>query len=654
MDNRAATAAKEIAFVDPSVSDLGTLLGSLREEVRAVVLNPVGDPIRQMADTLAGISGLRAVHIVAHGAPGEIGFSAGALAIDGVFEHQKDLAEIGAALDPDGELLLWSCETGCGSRGDRFIETLCWATGALVAAASGTVGAPSLGGRWELDTRLGATIVSPPLSPAGLATYAGVLATKTWNGATSGNWSSTASWVGGVVPVTGDAVVIGSTNNTTAFTATADLTVSIASLTLAGKGGQATTVAVTSGATVTVTGAVSLGTNTVIDGTGTMVVDGAISGGGSITANSGVLQLSGTGSIASGGAVLSIGSTVASTLELNLSGGVTTGAITISSANQTLEIGPQGSVTISAAESITSGTIMLSGGTLTDASGVTIGSGATLTGNGTAGAITLSSGTVTQSGGTLTLTSITGSGTVNGTITNAAITASGGTLTFAGSLGGTSSLAISSSSTSTLNITGTVTSAPIAISSNKQTLQIGATGNLTINGAESITSGTITLAGGTLNDTSGMTIGSGATLSGQGTVTANLAGTGTITASGGTLNLSGTVTSGPVFTIATTSASVLEFSGTATTGAITINNAFQTLEVGSGGTLTISAAQTVSLGKIQMAGGTLTDSSGITLGSGGSAGTLTGFGKVAANIAKSGTGTNTVTARAARWRSPGP
>jgi hypothetical protein len=193
MDNRAATTVKEIAFVDPTVSDLGTLLASLREEVQAVVLDHTGDPIRQMADALAGISGLRAIHIVAHGAPGEIGFSAGALSLDGVFEHQKDLGRIGAALDADGELLLWSCETGRGSRGDRFVEALCWATGALVAAASGTVGAPSLGGRWELDARIGATIAPSPLSLAGMGTYVGVLATKTWNGTTSGNWSSTSS-----------------------------------------------------------------------------------------------------------------------------------------------------------------------------------------------------------------------------------------------------------------------------------------------------------------------------------------------------------------------------------------------------------------------------------------------------------------------------
>src|SRR5919198_464712 len=105
-----------------------------------------------------------------------------------------------------------------------------------------------------------------------------------------------------------------------------------------------------------------------------------------------------------------------------------------------------------------------------------------------------------------------------------------------------------------LKITGTATAASaITINNANQTLEVGTGGNLTISAAESITNGTIVMSGGTLNDASGITVGSGATLSGQGTVTANLSGTGTITASAGTLTLSGTVSSGPAFTISSAS-----------------------------------------------------------------------------------------------------
>src|SRR5437588_2401733 len=116
------------------------------------------------------------------------------------------------------------------------------------------------------------------------------------------------------------------------------------------------------------------------------------------------------------------------------------------------------------------------------------------------------------------------------------------------------------------------------------------------------------MSGGTLADSSGVTVGSGATLTGSGTVSANLSGTGTITAKSGTLTLSGTVASGPTLTIASASASDLKFTNTATAAsAITINNANQTLEIGSGGNLTIKIGRASCRERMQMSGGTVAE-----------------------------------------------
>ena len=206
MKNHAAAAAQEIAFVDPGVSDLATLLRSLRGEVRPIILDPIGDPVRQMADALADASGLRAVHIIAHGAPGEIGFSAGALSLETVLDHERNLARIGAALATDGELLLWSCDTGQGSRGERFIDALCWATRAPVAAASGLIGAAGIGGSWELDSRLGATMALAPLTPAGIAAYRGLMPAAV-----------TAATLSSISPDTGSSSTDFDTSNTSAL-----------------------------------------------------------------------------------------------------------------------------------------------------------------------------------------------------------------------------------------------------------------------------------------------------------------------------------------------------------------------------------------------------------------------------------------------------
>src|SRR5205823_4765109 len=94
------------------------------------------------------------------------------------------LAAIGQALGDNGDLLLWSCQSGQGGRGAAFVDALAGATGAGVAAAGGLVGAASRGGRWELDTRHPAAQALPPLTARGQAAYAGVLDTLNDNNTT--------------------------------------------------------------------------------------------------------------------------------------------------------------------------------------------------------------------------------------------------------------------------------------------------------------------------------------------------------------------------------------------------------------------------------------------------------------------------------------
>jgi hypothetical protein len=172
----------------------------------------------------------------------------------------------------------------------------------------------------------------------------------------------------------------------------------------------------------------------------------------------------------------------------------------------------------------------------------------------------------------------------------------------------------------TLNVTGTAASA------------------ITLAGAGSA----ITVAGGTINDSGGVSLAAGSVLSGSGTlaIAGTYSGTGTLTATGGTLAISGTIASGVVMTIGSASASNLTILGTATSAAaIAIDNANQTLQIGAGGNLTIGVTESITNGTISMAGGTLSDAAGLTLGTGS---TLTGFGTV--NPAFVGSNAGVVTA----------
>ena len=67
----------EILFIDPAVSDIKTLLAGLRPDVDAVMLESGRPAEQQMAEALARRSDLAAVHVIAHGAPGQVHFSGG-------------------------------------------------------------------------------------------------------------------------------------------------------------------------------------------------------------------------------------------------------------------------------------------------------------------------------------------------------------------------------------------------------------------------------------------------------------------------------------------------------------------------------------------------------------------------------------------------
>src|SRR6266567_2878562 len=190
----------------------------------------------------------------------------------------------------------------------------------------------------------------------------------------------------------------------------------------------------------------------------------------------------------------------------------------------------------------------------------------------------------------------------------------------------------SSTYTLTLNVSATVNS--LTISDSGATLAIG-TSTLTVAGTINDQSGQITIAGGKISAGSlALVSATTSSLSGWGTVAAPVSGSGTVRASGGTLDLTGTV-SGITLVIATAAASDLKIDGTVTTtGAIAIGSSNQTLEIGAAGSLTIGAAETITGGKIQLDGGTLTDASGINFGTGG---TLSGYGVLSATLSGGGT-----------------
>jgi hypothetical protein len=152
-----AAQRKEIVFIDAGVQDVQTLLAGINNPAaRVVLLDPTRDALDQMADYLDGQSGIDAVHIISHGSAGNLILSGQTYSADRLSQqYSTDLARIGHALTADGDILLYGCDVGKGSAGERFIETISEMTGADIAASVDKTGAADLGGDWVLETRTG-------------------------------------------------------------------------------------------------------------------------------------------------------------------------------------------------------------------------------------------------------------------------------------------------------------------------------------------------------------------------------------------------------------------------------------------------------------------------------------------------------------------
>ena len=323
--------------------------------------------------------------------------------------------------------------------------------------------------------------------------------------------------------------------------------------------------------------------------------------GGDVTATNQVSETAGTagfyggtfdaGSLAiSGGSLGMSGGTIDASGALTLSG---SGSIGIYNNAATLEAGSLsqtggslsmsgGTLAVTGEASFTGGTDVFYGGSTFDAGSLQIGSSnaaQTLTMSG--GAVSVSGtasiaagstllmygGSFSTQGGLTDSGTITGAGTIGGPISgNGVIFAEDGTLDLTGTVasGPIFEIGPEGALTSDLKIDGTAIAAQgVIIETQDQhpELEIGSSGNLTINPAEDFYTGSVLLDGGTLTDSQGFYFGGineGAVIYGFGTVNGTLCSTvdgaglsgGLFEATGGTLTINGDIDQGNGFDIA--------------------------------------------------------------------------------------------------------
>ena len=340
--------------------------------------------------------------------------------------------------------------------------------------------------------------------------------------AATGNFNAGATWVGGVVPTTGDEA-----RASTGHTITITANVTCTELSNAGTG----TYVLNSGVTLTANvtnktttanvnclsfSAVSPATATIVGN----VTGGAASNGSAIAGTGAILNSSsGTllvqGSVVGGTNVICIGAFNSSTGTISITGNVTGGT-----GNQCYGIYNSSTGTISTSGNVAGGSGASATGAINPAAGTL-----TITGNVSGGTVVTALGVSNTSNGTVTITSTTIAGTVAIAVSNSV----GGTINVTGNVtGGTAATiyGVNNVGVGTINVTGNVTGGTVVATShglNNTSTGIVAIVGICTGGAAGA-AGSNNAAGGTITTTrakgNGFGIGSVATAAGVGIASA--------------------------------------------------------------------------------------------------------------------------------------
>jgi hypothetical protein len=171
---------QEILFVSASVHEYQQLLDGISPNVEVIVLDPARDGVEQMAETLAGRTGIDAVHLIGEGTEAEMHLGASFLTQESIStRYAEQFQQIGQSLSADADLLIYGCNFGRGEAGQLAMNTLADLTGADVAASTDRTGSAAEYANWQLEATTGLIETSVVIGASTEAAWDHALATFT-------------------------------------------------------------------------------------------------------------------------------------------------------------------------------------------------------------------------------------------------------------------------------------------------------------------------------------------------------------------------------------------------------------------------------------------------------------------------------------------
>jgi len=165
----------QIAFVDLALNQDFQFENVVPSGVVVSVLSANANGIQHITDVLSGYSNLSAVHIISHGAPGQVNLGTEILDSNSLQRHAREIGTWGNALTENGDILIYGCAVARSEVGIELIEQVATFTGADVAASTNPTGNVGYGGDWVLELSTGQIEAELPWIQTALEAYSGTL-----------------------------------------------------------------------------------------------------------------------------------------------------------------------------------------------------------------------------------------------------------------------------------------------------------------------------------------------------------------------------------------------------------------------------------------------------------------------------------------------
>ncbi|WP_228527064.1 cadherin-like domain-containing protein, partial [Noviherbaspirillum soli] len=188
----------ELLVVGADIENSDTLLKGLAgdgRDIEVLVLDPNRDSIAQISQALAGRQDLSAIHILSHGAQGELALGATRLDSAELAARAGEIGLWGDALKPGGDILLYGCDVAADDVGQAFVRQFAALAGADVAASDDLTGAATRHGDWTLEYATGRIETGVAFTAAAQQAWGGLLETLV-NGNAGDNQTQAAVAVG--------------------------------------------------------------------------------------------------------------------------------------------------------------------------------------------------------------------------------------------------------------------------------------------------------------------------------------------------------------------------------------------------------------------------------------------------------------------------